>query len=86
MSWQSQTDISKSAAGFHPALTEGCKRLPSYVFDSSSLSKLGDDVKVTHDRALPWIEIAEEYTRREMTLEKDKLIAISGITAQLELA
>ena len=33
-----------------------------------------------------WIEIVEEYTRRELTHEKDKLIAISGIAAQLQLA
>ena len=86
MSWQCQTDISKSAAGFHPALTEGCKRLPSYVFDSPSLGKLNVDTQTTRDRALLWIEIVEEYTRRELTHEKDKLIAIGGVAAQLEIA
>ena len=86
MSWQCQIDISKSAAGFHPGLTEGCKRLPSHVLYPSSLGKLSGDPKVAHDRALLWIEIVEEYTRRELTHEKDKLIAISSIAAQLELA
>ena len=86
MSWQCQTDLSKSTTGFHPALTEGCKRLPSYVFDPPSLSKSTVDKKTLFDRALLWIDLVEEYTRRELTHEKDKLIAISGIAAQLELA
>ena len=72
VSWQCQTDISKSTAGLHSALTEGCKRQPSYVFKSSPLSKLNNDRKFTHDRALLWIEIVENYTRRELTHEKDK--------------
>ena len=86
MSWQCQTDLSKSTTGFHPALTEGCKRLPSYIFDPPSLSKSTASKKTLFDRALLWIDIVEEYTRRELTHEKDKLIAISGIAAQLELA
>ena len=86
MSWQCQTDLSKSTTGFHPALTEGCKRLPFYIFDLPSLRKSTVDKKILFDRALLWIDIVEEYTRRELTHEKDKLIAISGIAAQLELA
>ena len=71
---------------FQPALNECCKRLPSYIFESSSFSKLSGDPKHTHDRALLWIEIVEEYTRRELTHGKDKPIAISDLSAQLELA
>ena len=86
MSWQCQTDLSKSITGFHPALTEGCKRLPSYIFDPPSPNKSTVDKKTLFNRALLWIDIVEEYARRDLTHEKDKLIAISGIAAQLELA
>lgn len=58
-----------------------CDCLPIYWILHPSASQLL--TQVIFDRALLWIEIIGEYTRREFIHEEDKRVAIGVIAAQL---
>lgn len=82
VSWQCQSQMSKSAAAFHPALTQGLKRLPSYIFNSLE-AKPSPGVDDVYNRCLLWMEIVEDYTNRDLSYPEDKLLAILGVASEL---
>lgn len=73
--WRCQTDL------LMPALAgaKTCKRLPSCIFGIPEKVQMNTELQRIHK----WRNIVEDYSGRDLTLRKDRLVAISGIVSEL---
>ena len=82
--WECQT--ARYSDGGNPGshYTQGAKRLESYVFSPLTAATVQTSPKdiVTN---LTWHSVIRDFSRRKLTDESDKLLAVSGLARQIHL-